>query len=104
MAHYLVRATPKEDTLPALRERLDAEEVRPMRPFGPTLQDCLERARRDPATGDAVWEEEDHCTPPLAMERAAVLDDHFTDIRVEPVDAGEGWALIEDLPRLWDET
>lgn len=103
MTHYLVRATPIEERLPELKARLDEEEIRPMRPFGPALQDGLERARRDPGTGEAVWEEEDYCTPPLREERAAILDDHFEDIRVEAVVPGEGWERIEDLPRLWDE-
>lgn len=102
MTHYLVTAEPLWDTLPELRERLDAGEVEPMRPFGPTLHHSLDNARLDPETGRAVWEEEDHCTPPLRMEREAVLDDHFTDIEVETVAEGEGWAAIEDLPGLWE--
>jgi len=51
----------------------------------------------------AVWEEEDYCAPPLAQERAAVLDDYFHDLRVEKVKEGEGWSKIEALPRLFPE-
>jgi hypothetical protein len=36
----------------------------------------------------------------LAQERAAVLDLYFDEIRVEPVDAGEGWSRIANLPKL----
>lgn len=50
--------------------------------------------------GTAVWEEEDYCSPPLAQERTAVLDLYFDEITVEKVNAGEGWKMIEVLPRL----
>lgn len=102
MAYYLVKAKPVEDQLDELRDWLDSGEIAQMRPFGRTLQHSLEYAR---TTEDdwAIWEEEDYCHPPLAQERAAVLDQHFTDISVEPVKRGEGWEEIEDLPRLWDE-
>jgi hypothetical protein len=101
MAHYLVQAYPDHDTLPDLREQLLAHEIEELDPFGPHLQDCLERARLDPRTGKAVWEEEDHCSPPLAMEKEAVLDDHFDEIEVEEIEPGEGWDAIENLPSLW---
>lgn len=100
MAYWLVSAEPIEDTLPRLRRRLEDGEVRRERPFGPTLDDSLRRARLQP-NGVAVWEEEDYCHPPLAEERAAVLDDHFQEIRVEAVEEGEGWKRIEALPSLW---
>lgn len=102
MAHYLVRAVPVEDRLPELRRWLEGGEISQMRPFGNTLQHSLEHARLTD-DGEAVWEEEDYCRPPLAQERAAVLDRHFTDIRVESVSQGEGWARIEALPRLGTE-
>lgn len=101
MAHYLVAADPDHDALPELRERLLEGEIEELEPFGSELQDCLERARLDPRTGRAVWEEEDFCSPPLAMEREAVLDAHFDGIEVEEVEPGEGWAAIDDLPSLW---
>ena len=101
MAHYLVRARPKEDKLPGLRIELDNRAFADMRPFGRALTRSLEGARRlDDST--AVWEEEDYCSPPLAQEREAVLDDYFERIEVEEVDAGEGWRRIESLPSLYD--
>lgn len=101
MAYYLVRAYPDHDTLPDLIDRLQSGEVAEMSPFGQELDACLRRARVDPTTGQAVWEEEDHCSPPLAMEKEALLDAYFDEIEVEPVDQGEGWEQIEDLPSLW---
>jgi len=100
MAHYLVKAKAKEAQLDELKARLESNEIRQMRPFGTALDESLKNARVDPA-GWTVWEEEDYCRPPLAMERAAVLDSYFTDLSVEPVAKGEGWAQIEHLPALW---
>lgn len=99
MAYYLVKA--KAYDLDDLRERLDSGEIKAMRPFGGALFHGLDNARID-ADGWVVWEEEDYCRPPLAMERDAVLDDYFTELSVETVQEGEGWAKIDDLPRLWE--
>jgi hypothetical protein len=100
MAHYLVRARPKEDRLPELRVQLDRGAFADLRPFGRALTHSLEGARSE--DGVAVWEEEDYCSPPLAQEREAVLDDYFEAIEVEPVEEGEGWRRIESLPSLYD--
>ena len=103
MAYYLVRARVRLDLTSELRARLDRGEFRTLRPFGEALTLALENARLDPQTGEAVWEEEDYCSPPLAMERAAVLDRYFDDLRVEPVREGEGWQRIAHLPSLWTD-
>lgn len=101
MAYYLVKAKFKKDLLAELRSRLDSGEIRGMRPFGSALQYSLDNARLDPQ-GQAIWEEEDYCRPPLAQERAAVLDTYFTDLSVEPVQEGGGWEQIETLPKFWN--
>lgn len=101
MAYYLVRAAPDADLLPELHDRLSNGEFEPLRPFGPALTVALRGARFDAETGDAVWEEEDYCRPPLAQERDAVLDDYFGAVRVEQVSRGDGWKEIEALPSLW---
>jgi hypothetical protein len=101
MAHYLVRARPREDRLPDLRVQLDRKAFVDLRPFGRALTRSLEGARRE-EDATAVWEEEDYCSPPLAQEREAVLDDYFESIEVEPVEEGEGWRRIESLPSLYD--
>ncbi len=101
MAYYLVRARAIDARLEELRQRLAAGEIQVMRPFGIALDESLRLARLAP-DGYAVWEEEDYCRPPLAMERAAVLDAYFTDLSVEPVTRGAGWSRIDRLPGLWD--
>jgi len=102
MAYYLVRAKYHEDLLTELRSRLESGEIQKMKPFGMALQYGLDNARLDlHRTGVAVWEEEDYCSPPLAQERAAVLDTYFTELNVERVQAGKGWEKIESLPKLW---
>ncbi|MGD9503215.1 MAG: hypothetical protein AB7V40_12100 [Methyloceanibacter sp.] len=102
MAFYLVSAVPKQDLMEDLSARLARAEFSGLHPFGPTLSRSLKaaRLRRD---GAAIWEEEDYCQPPLAEERAAVLDRYFFDLRVEEVNEGEGWERIEALPRLFPE-
>jgi hypothetical protein len=105
MAYYLVRAKVDENLLPELRSRLDSDEIKKMKPFGMALQYGLDNARLDAQEdGLVVWEEEDYCNPPLAQERAAVLDTYFTGLRVERVQENQGWAKIESLPRLWAGT
>jgi hypothetical protein len=103
MAFYLVSAVPKHGRLDELGARLERDEFVSMRPFGRALSTSL-RAARIRRDGVAVWEEEDYCQPPLAEERAAVLDDYFHDVRVEPVAEGEGWARIQGLPQLFPDS
>ncbi|MBV9085617.1 MAG: hypothetical protein JOZ62_23325 [Acidobacteriaceae bacterium] len=99
MAHYLVSAKPRAERLDELTERLRENAFAALRPFGKALTYSLENARLQP-DGTAVWEEEDYCSPPLAQERAAVLDTYFDDITVERVNVGEGWNRVKELPKL----
>jgi len=101
MAYYLVKAKFQEERRDELRSRLDSGEIKQMRPFGSALQYSLDRARLDPQ-GWTIWEEEDYCIPPLAQERAAVLDTYFANLSVERVQKGEGWEQIESLPKFWE--
>lgn len=104
MSYYLVKAQVHENLLPELRQRLDSGEISKMRPFGKALQQGLDNARLDPQGENwLVWEEEDYCVPPLAQERAAVLDTYFTGLSVETVEQGQGWKRIESLKRLWEK-
>jgi len=84
-----------------LRKWLDSGEIRAMRPFGQALHEGLENARWQ-ADGVAIWEEEDYCVPPLAQERAAVLDGYFTGLEVQYVNKGEGWNRIDPLKNIWE--
>ena len=102
MALYLVKAKPKKDRLDNLHKELSSGIISKMRPFGHSLQHSLENARID--SDVALWIEEDYCSPPLAMEREAVLDRYFDDIAVEKVTSEEdGWNMINEKPQLWNE-
>ena len=101
MAHYLVRARPRAAGLKELEDRLRAQAFVDLEPFGRALTKGLCNARSEAA--GAVWEEEDYCSPPLAEERAAVLDAYFEDLTVEPVAQGRGWQQIRTLPPLFPE-
>lgn len=102
MAYYLVTAIPRQARLRDLQQRLARDEFVKLRPFGGAMTKSLSDARRFP-DGVAVWEEEDYCRPPLAEERAAVLDHYFDDLKVEAVPEGEGWRRIEGLARLFPD-
>jgi len=102
MAYYLVQAKPRDHLLEELRQRLNSGEILILRPFGKALQYSLDHARIQ-ENGIAIWEEEDYCVPPLAQERAAILDTYFVDLHVEEVNQTEGWQRIELIPGLWNK-
>ncbi len=99
MAHYLVRGRPRRGKLDELEGQLRADAFLRLEPFGRALTKGLRGARIEGER--ALWEEEDYCSPPLAEERAAVLDAYFEGIAVEPVAKGEGWRRVEALPPLF---
>jgi hypothetical protein len=73
MALYMVRAKPKEGKdLSALRKEMNSGKIASLEPFGEALQFSLENARLDQEGEYAIWVEEDHCSPPLAIERECV--------------------------------
>jgi hypothetical protein len=102
MAHYLVTAKPKSERLGDLLANLRKRAYVSIRPFGKTMTHSLENARLR-QDGYAIWEEEDYCSPPLAQERAAALDEFFDELEVAPVKEGAGWEEIEQLPRLFPD-
>ena len=102
MAYYLVTAKPIPTKMNDLRKWLDSGKIRARRPFGNALQMGLDNARWQ-SEDVAIWEEEDYCVPPLAQERAAVLDDYFIELNVQHVSKGEGWKQIEPLKIIWDK-
>ena len=102
MAHYLVSARPRDRLLGDLLADLRKNAYASLRPFGRTLTYSLRNARLR-EDGQATWEEEDYCSPPLAQERAAVLDQFFDELNVTSVQEGAGWKKIEKLPRLFPE-
>jgi hypothetical protein len=101
MAFYLVKAKPKSN-IADLRYDMDHGMIHTLSPFGKSLQYSLENARLDDDGEYAVWIEEDYCSPPLAMEKEAVLDRYFDDIRVEVVSSKEeGWNKIKEKHLFW---
>ncbi len=102
MAHYLVSSKPKSERLGDLLANLRKRAYVSIRPFGKTLTHSLENARLR-EDGYAMWEEEDYCSPPLAQERAAALDEFFDELEITPVKEGAGWEEIEQLPRLFPD-
>lgn len=102
MAYYLVSAKPKKELMVELNDLLKNQAFIHLRPFGQSLTYSLNNARiRE--DGIAVWEEEDYCTPPLAMERQAVLDKYFENLSVQKVSQEQGWKQIQELPPLFPE-
>jgi hypothetical protein len=102
MAHYLVTAVPISDRMEELRNLLRRDAFVSLPPFGGAITLSLRNARiRE--DGFAVWEEEDYCTPPLAQERAAVLDTFFGSLETKPVKKGEGWKQIAALRPLFPD-
>jgi hypothetical protein len=100
MALYLVKAKPRKDLMKNLRQELNSGQISKLKPFGEELHHGLDNARIE--NNYAYWVEEDYCSPPLAMERASVLDRYFDDITVEPVKSDEqGWNKIKSKPAMW---
>ena len=102
MAYYLVTAIPMSERVEELRTLLRQNAFVSLRPFGSAITLSLRNARLR-EDGSAVWEEEDYCSPPLAQERAAVLDTFFGDLETELVMEGEGWKRIAFLPPLFPD-
>ena len=102
MAHYLVTARPNPDRLSKLRSELERDAFIALKPFGRALTKSLSNARVQP-DGLATWEEEDYCHPPLAEERAAVVDHYFGELQLRPVSPGSGWTEITALPPLFPD-
>jgi hypothetical protein len=100
MAYYLVKAKPKKDLLKKLETMLKSKAFVDLKPFGRALTFSLENARilED---GYSIWEEEDYCNPPLAEERASVLDKYFEQIDTKKINKGEGWETIKSLDKLF---
>lgn len=106
MAHYLVEAKIQQNKLENLRDALADKKFNSLQPFGRALSFSLSHARCK-SENILTWEEEDYCNPPLAQERAAVLDKYFSEINIQKVPKGKGWEKIESLspafPDLHDE-
>jgi hypothetical protein len=104
MTIYIVRAKPKKNLMEDLHKRLESGQISQLKPFGKAIQYGLQNAKIDYNDGYAYWVEEDYCSPPLAMEREAVLDKYFDEISVEKVkEPQRGWQKLRDKPLLWQQ-
>ncbi|GBC69673.1 hypothetical protein HRbin01_01375 [archaeon HR01] len=99
MAYYLVKARIIGGRIKELRDKINSGQISSLKPFGRALEYGLANARYS-FDGYVMWEE-DYCSPPLAMEREAVLDHYFVDLSVERVGEGMGWRGITHYPSFW---
>ena len=103
MSHYLVSAKLKNGIFAELCQLIADHAFIHISPFGKSLTQAMNGVRQDPISGYVFWEEECYCSPPLSMERAAVLDKYFTEIKVEQLSEGKGWERISHLPVLSED-
>ena len=84
---YRVTARFKPATAGELRRRLDDGTIAAQQPDGQEMVDSLRRAvvKDD---GGVMWSERCYCQPPLAHERATILDHYFDDIVTTVSDSG----------------
>lgn len=81
---YRVRARLKPGTEAAFLRRLTDGSVERQKPDGEEIVESMQRAVITDA-GEVVWTETCYCSPPLAHERATVLDHYFDALSAEPV-------------------
>ena len=93
---YRVIARFKTAMAAELRRRLDDGSIAAQQPDGQELVDSLHRAVIS-ESGDVRWSERCYCEPPLAHERATILDHYFDDIVTQPI---EGYQVYEGRPFL----
>jgi hypothetical protein len=96
---YHVRASLREEKAAVLLKKLTDGSVASQQPDGPELVASMKRAVIN-AEGEAEWSEMCLCPSPLHHERATVLDQHFDDIKTEPIEAHTSYSgklLIEYL-------
>ncbi|MGI9524986.1 MAG: hypothetical protein ACR2PG_25440 [Hyphomicrobiaceae bacterium] len=96
---YHVQASFRADTAEDLLRKLSDGTIGEQRPDGQELTASMQRAVVN-AEGEIEWTELCYCKPPLAHERATVLDSHFDDIRTEPIETHaqfEGRPFMEHL-------
>ncbi len=103
---YRVTARFRTDTAAELRRRLDDGSIAAQQPDGQELVDSLQRAVMTDS-GDVTWSEMCFCDPPLAHERATVLDQYFDAVTSEPIEDYEqhgGRSFMEHLQTLLVDT
>jgi hypothetical protein len=99
---YHVQARFRADTAAAFLGKLTDGTIDNQRPDGPELVASMKRAVVT-AQGQIEWSETCYCNPPLAHERATVLDLHFEEILAEPIETHaqyKGQPFMEHLRAL----
>ena len=82
---YRVTARFRPDTAAELRRRLDDGSIAAQEPDGQEIVESLHRAVVT-ESGEVQWSEMCFCDPPLAHERATVLDRYFDGIATEAIE------------------
>ncbi len=83
---YHVTARFRDNTAADFLTKLTDGSVGNQRPDGPEMVAAMKRAVVS-NEGQVEWSEMCFCEPPLAHERATVLDLNFDDIVTEPIDS-----------------
>lgn len=99
---YHVTAKLRPQAAANLLEKLTDGSIENQRPDGAEIVASMKRAVIN-AGGEVEWSEMCYCNPPLAHERATVLDLHFDDITTEPIKKHEvyvGQPLVDYLRTL----
>lgn len=99
---YHVRAKFRSETAAEFLTKLTDGTIANQRPDGPELVASMDRAVVN-AEGQIEWSELCYCDPPLAHERATVLDVHFEDIWTYPIESHvqyEGQPFMNQLRAL----
>ena len=91
---YRVTARFRTDTAAELQRRLDDGSIAAQQPDGQEIVESLHRAVMTDG-GEVLWSEQCFCNPPLAHERATILDRYFDDIST---DAIEDYEQYEGTP------
>jgi hypothetical protein len=85
-----------------IRENLDSGEIRSQPIYGPELHFALDIARVLP-NGRVAWEQFSNDPALLCREITETLSRMFCDIRVHPVEYGQGWVQVARCPSLWGQ-
>lgn len=99
---YHVKARLRGETAAALLAKLTDGSIEKQRPDGAEIVASMKRAVVN-SDGEIEWSEMCFCNPPLAHERATVLDTYFSDITTRPIEAHEsfsGRSFIDHLGSL----
>ncbi len=103
---YKIKARFKTETAADYYRKLTDGSIASQKPDGEELVAAMHRAVVG-SSGEVEWCERCFCDPPLAHERATVLDHHFDDITTEEIDdyqQAEGQGFMGYLDQLAGET